>query len=234
MTTPPSAVRPSHRFTQISDLLNANAGAQRLSRVFEDFIEILAITLRNAVDRNDEDDWRSREQRYLDIARHYDRPALDRFAHAFALVTEEMESHPRDVLGQLYMSLELGNENLGQFFTPYHLAQLLAAMNTEGMEQTVNERGFVTLHEPACGAGAFLVATSTAMMEASLDPQTQLCITAEGISPVAVHMTYVHLALLHVPALVHRRDTLTQETFETWPTPAYLLGGWKHRLAAAS
>lgn len=40
----------------------------------------------------------------------------------------EMERDPCDVLGRLYMELELGNERLGQFYTPYDIAQLMAEM----------------------------------------------------------------------------------------------------------
>ena len=64
------------------------------------------------------------------------------------------------------------------------------------------------------------------MRSAGFNPQTQLHVTAEDIAPQAVHMAYIHLSLLHVPAVVHRRNTLTLETFDTWRTPAHILGGW--------
>ncbi|MFB7844796.1 hypothetical protein [Microbacterium sp. NPDC056052] len=41
-------------------------------------------------------------------------------------MTKAMEDEPCDVLGKLYMQLELGNSALGQFYTPYSVAQLIA------------------------------------------------------------------------------------------------------------
>lgn len=216
------------RYREITGLLTANAGAKRLSHVFDDFIEMTALAFRNAVDPVG---YHDREMRYLKIADQYTREQLDRFAHALALVVMEMAEEPRDVLGRLYMELELGNDRLGQFYTPYDVALMIAAMVTDhdAMTTQIEERGFVEISEPACGAGAFIVALSQQMRRAGLDYQHHLHVTAEDISPQAVHMTYIHLTLLHIPALIHRRNTLTRETFETWRTPAHILGGWQTR-----
>lgn len=217
------------RYRAITGLLTANAGAKRLSNVFDDFVEMAALALRNAVDPDGRHD---REMRYLKIADQYTREQLDRFAHALALVVMEMEDEPRDVLGRLYMELELGNDRLGQFYTPYDVALMIAAMvmDRDAMTMQIEERGFVEVCEPACGAGAFIVALVQEMRRAGLDYQHNLHVTAEDISPQAVHMAYIHLTLLHIPALVHRRNTLTGETFETWRTPAHLIDGWERRL----
>lgn len=32
-----------------------------------------------------------------------------------------------------------------------------------------------------------------------------------------MHMIYVHLTLLHIPVVVHRRDILTMQTSDSWP-----------------
>lgn len=221
------------RYREITRLLTANAGAKRLSNVFDDFVEMAALALRNAVDPEGHHD---REMRYLKIADQYTPDQLDRFAHALALVVMEMGEEPCDVLGRLYMELELGNERLGQFYTPYDVALLVAGMviDRDAMTTQIEERGFVEIYEPACGAAAFIVALAQQMRRAGLDYQRNLHVSAEDISPQAVYMSYVHLALLGIPALIYRRDTLRPETFETWPTPAHLLGGWERRLHTAT
>lgn len=145
----------------------------------------------------------------------------------------EMQREPCDVLGRLYMELELGNERLGQYYTPYDIAQLMAQMQIDSVVEQVQRDGFVNVYEPSCGAGAFIVALSQAMPEHGLNPQTQLHVTAEDIAPQAMHMIYVHLTLLHIPAVVRRRDILTLETFDAWPTPAHVLGGWSRKLRLA-
>lgn len=211
------------RYREIVKLLQANTGAQRMSTVFDDFVEMSALALRNAVDHRGRDE---REARYLLVAGKYDREQLERFAQALALVTLAMQEEPCDVLGRLYMQLDLGSGDLGQFFTPFDVACLIAAMTSGDLVEHVREHGFAELYEPACGAGALVIASTLELQRAGMNPQHQLHVTAEDIAPTAVHMIYIHLTLLHIPALVHRRNTLTLETFETWPTPAHILGGW--------
>ncbi|GAB3943901.1 hypothetical protein GCM10029976_067200 [Kribbella albertanoniae] len=210
-------------YREIVKLLEANAGAKRMSEVFDDFVEMSALAVRNAVDSWGYDE---REEQYLRVAGRYDREELNRFAHALALVVNAMAEAPCDVLGRLYMELELGNGRLGQFYTPYDVARLMAGMQIDAIAERVRSQGFARLYEPACGAAAFIVAITQEMRTAGLNPQTQLHVTAEDIAPQAVHMAYIHLSLLHVPAVVHRRNTLTMETFDSWRTPAHILGGW--------
>ncbi|MFK0154146.1 N-6 DNA methylase [Streptomyces sp. NPDC090493] len=222
-------------YREIVKLLAANTGAKRMSEVFDNFVEMAALALRNAVDVRGSRSWQAREVQYLRIAGGYGRTELYRFAEALALVTTAMEREPCDVLGRLYMALELGNERLGQYFTPYDIAQLMAEMQISSVAEQVQKDGFAGLYEPTCGAGTFIVALSQSMLEHGLNPQSQLHVTAEDIAPQAMHMIYVHLTLLHIPAVVRRRDILTLETFGAWPTPAHILGGWdlKLRLARA-
>lgn len=216
-------------YKAIVKLLERNTGARRMSNVFDDFIEMFALAIRNTVDYSGRD---AREEKYVRIAGQYTREQLDRFAEAFALVVMAMEEEPRDVLGHLYMQLELGSDVMGQFYTPYDIARLLAEMQGDALVEQVETRGFASVYEPACGAGAFMVATSEAFRARGYNPQTQLHVTAEDLSSEAVHMIYIHLSLLHVPAVVFRRDTLSMETFDRWVTPAHVLGGWESRLRA--
>ncbi|MFE0134488.1 N-6 DNA methylase [Streptomyces sp. NPDC059037] len=220
-------------YHEIVKLLSANTSAKRMSEVFDNFAEMAALALRNAVDVRGSVSWEAREGQYLQIAGGYSRTELDRFALALTLVTTEMERDPCDVLGRLYMELELGNERLGQYYTPYDIAQLMAEMQIGSVVEQVSTRGFADLYEPTCGAGAFIIALSQAMLEHGLNPQTQLHVTAEDIAPQAMHMIYVHLTLLHIPTVVRRRDILTLETFDAWPTPAHVLGNWSSKLRVA-
>ncbi|MFJ2778174.1 N-6 DNA methylase [Kitasatospora sp. NPDC087315] len=209
---------------EIVTLLAANTGAKRMSDVFDHFVEMAALALRNAVDVRGSTSWEARERQYLQIAGRYGGEELNRFARALALLTMELQRGPRDVLGHLYMELELGNEALGQVYTPYDVARLMARMEIRTVTEQVRHRGFADVYEPACGAGSFMIALSEVMLEHGLNPQTQLHVTAEDISPQAMHMVYIHLTLLNIPAVVRRCNVLTLETFETWPTLAHVLG----------
>ncbi len=221
------------RYRDLSALLEANTGSRRLSLVFDDFVEMAALAVRNAVDHQARD---QREERYRRIAQQYSGEQLKRFSQALALVTLEMESEPCDVLGRLFMELDLGNQRLGQFYTPYDLARLIAGMTVDRHTITsqIARDGFVTVHEPACGAGAFLIALCDQVQQAGANPQTQLHVTAEDVAAEAVHMAYIHLSLLHIPAVVHHRNSLTRESVDSWATPAHILGGWSGRLQRRS
>lgn len=218
-------------YAGIVKLLEANTGTRRLGSVFDDFTEMAALAFRNAAFPSLRE---TREKQYLRIAAQYTPEQMRRFSEVLALVTLAMQNDPRDVLGTVYMQLGLGNERLGQFFTPYDLAELVTGL-TFGDEahREVRRDGFTTLHEPACGAGAFLIAATQAMRRAGMNYQTQLHVTCEDVAATAVHMVYIHLSLLHVPALVYRRDTLSGSTFEVWPTLAHVMGGWSTRLQQA-
>lgn len=198
-------------------------GARRLAQVFEDFVELAAITLRNAVDHADQAAWQAREARFAEVAARYTADERTRFAEALALVTIELHRAPGDVLGSLYMSLDLGNERLGQFFTPYSVAQVMASLAAPSLVQQIRETGHATLYEPACGAGAFIIAVAEQLRAVGLEPQRTLRVSMEDVYAQAMHMSYIHLSLLHVPAAVHHRDTLTGESFSSWPTFAFLV-----------
>lgn len=215
------------QYKAITKLLGANVGAKRMHLVFDDFTEMFALAFRNGVDLRGRE---AREERYLQIAGQYSRDQLSRFAEAFGLIVKEMESDPSDVLGRLYMELELGNEHLGQFYTPMGVSKLLAGMNLDSIVQQVEDRGFAEVYEPACGAAAFMIAMAIEMRRIGLNYQTQLHVTAEDISAQAVHMAYLHMSLLHIPAVIYRRNTLTMETFDAWYTPAHILNGWDWKL----
>ena len=125
-------------YKTIAKLLESNAGAQRLSSVFDDFVEIMSLTYRNSFDRSG---CEARENRYLEIAGKYTREQLDRFGEAMAHVTLEMGREPSDVLGRLYMELDLGNERLGQFYTPYDVAKLMAGMVGDELAEKIARDG---------------------------------------------------------------------------------------------
>ncbi|MFJ5071693.1 N-6 DNA methylase [Kitasatospora sp. NPDC088556] len=218
---------------EIVTLLAANTSAKRMSQVFDDFVEMAALALRNAVDVHGSESWEARERQYLQIAGGYSRTDLDRFTHALALVTMELNRNPHDVLGRLYMELELGNERLGQVYTPYDFARLMARMEIRAVVEQVERSGFADVYEPVCGAGSFMIALSQVMLEHGLNPQTQLHVTAEDISPQAMQMVYIHLTLLNIPAVVRRCNVLTLETFETWPNLAHVLGHWRQKRRVA-
>ncbi|PUB32493.1 N-6 DNA methylase [Promicromonospora sp. AC04] len=215
--------------TTLKKLLEANTGSgrRRVTQVFQDFCELGALAIRNVVQRRGFDE---REDRYLSIAATYTPEEMDRFATALAYLTLELQARLSDVLGTLYMSLDLGNQRLGQFFTPYEVSVLAARITAGDLVQRLQTQEFVTVGEPTCGSGGMVIATAEALRDAGVNYQTSMHVTAQDIDSTAVHMTYIQLALLHVPAIVVHGNTLTMERRDIWPTPAHVLGGWHAKL----
>jgi hypothetical protein len=94
----------------------------------------------------------------------------------------------------------------------------------------IEERGYFTVCEPAVGAGVTIIALAEAVREASANPQTDMHVTAVDLDATAVHMAYIHFTLLHLPAIILHGNTITLELFDTWVTPAHIMGGWRFRL----
>lgn len=212
----------------IIKLLKENTGSKNLVNVFSDFVHLGALCFRNTVDTRD---WQARESEYMRIINQYTKEQAARFSEILALYTEEMTREPRDVLGELYMRLEMGSKDLGQCFTPWHVARLMAAIiDTSTIAKSIAEKGYATIAEPAAGAGAMAIATVEHLRQAGFNPQQQIHVTAEEINSTAAHMVYMQLSILGIPAIVHHRNTLTMETFASWPTPMHILGNWVSRL----
>ncbi|TFL14046.1 SAM-dependent DNA methyltransferase [Pusillimonas caeni] len=223
----------SHQI-QIVKLLKGIAHKRGMSKVFADWIEMSAIALAR-LDLTQRDE---REARYLQIVGQYEREDVDALAHALShlvMAFEECFSTAgdvafADVLGALYMMLDLGNSDSGQFFTPYEVSRLMAGINMTGAKDFIQANGLVQLKEPAAGAGGMIVAAAQALHEEGLNYQQYLHATAIDIDTRCVHMCFVQLSLLHIPAIVLHGNALSNETWSTWYTPAHILGRWGRRL----
>lgn len=202
-------------------------------QVWCDFCEMAAIAISNRVDHVHRD---AREAAYLTIARRYERPQLAAFAHAFHVLVTQLETGIDDVLGRTYMELELGDKRGGQFFTPFHVCRLLAETQVdEGCRAKIAGRGYITMFDPAIGAGALPLAMAAALHTAGINYQQTLHVTGQDVDSKAIHMAYTQLALYHVPAVLIVGDALrAQDQGERWYTPAHVWGGWSTRLSKAT
>ena len=193
--------------------------------VFRDFVVMAACSLHNGL-RKDE----TREEEYLKIIHSYDKDDQQRFPELLAHLVTMLEPEPQDILGPLYMELEVASKDQGQFFTPPDVSELMARM-LHGDEILPEGRPFVTLSEPAVGAGGMVLAYVKVMTEQGLNPMRRLWVEAVDIDRLAALMAYVQLSLWNVPAKILVGNTLSLDFRECWYTPAHYLGNWDHRLA---
>jgi hypothetical protein len=211
------------------ELLRQNAYRHDLWTVWSDFVEISAIAISNGVDFRQRDE---REARYMQLLQRYNPEEVDRFAQALgALIMAIHYAGFDDLLGGVFMELELGNKWAGQFFTPYAICHMMGAMNVDPRtHELVQTNGFIRLSDPCTGGGAMVIGFAHAMSDAGLDHHEQLHVVAQDLDLKAVHMAYVQLSLLAIPAVVIHGNTLAQEERSRWYTPAHILNGWTMRL----
>lgn len=214
----------------LEKLIRETAYRHPVHQVFRDFCEMAATALSNGVDLSPVRE--KREARYLDIVKRYDKVEIDRFAQMLACLVAALEDELHDAMGKLFMALELGNHWVGQFFTPYSLALLMAKMQLHDAAELVKARGYITVCEPAAGAGGMVIACAQALRDLGLNYQTCMHATAQDLDETAALMCYLQMSLLHIPGVVAVGDTLRMETRDVWYTPAHVMGGWSMRLRA--
>lgn len=126
----------------------------------------------------------------------------------------------------------MGNDHVGQFFTPSSLCELMAGMLVSGDElrEAIERDGWITVHEPAIGGGATVIAMVARLLEVGLSPAAHMHVVGVDVDYTVLRMAYVQLAMLGVPAALYVGNTLTMEMRSDWYTPAHILGGWGPRL----
>lgn len=219
---------------EIAKILNRIQGHDNYT-VIRDFFEISAIAIRNNVDHGKERD--SYEQRYLAIIEKYRKEDLSVFVEAFAVfsgwIKKAMDGDIpfRDFAGEIYMDSGTSNSKAGQFFTPYHVSKLMAECNFDKYklkaEIAEDPDRVITIADPTCGAGGLIVAAIDVLKDSGINYAWNAFVDCGDIDARCVHMTYLTLSLLGVPAVVRRGDALMLDYSETWYTPAYIFA-WPH------
>lgn len=229
---------PDQHRTEFLKLFRQTARHRHRYDIFRDFVTIAACTLHNSVFQGlDIENWpkiaQDREEEYLKIVQSYDKQDRGAFPLLFAHLVGMLDPEPRDILGPLYMELEVASKDQGQFFSPPELSELMARMS-HGPELANLQKPFVTLSEPACGAGGMVLAFVKVMIENKLNPSQRMWTQCVDVDRLAALMCYVQLSLWNVPGEIIVGNSLSWEIRELWYTPAHILGQWHIRLATQS
>lgn len=136
-------------------IFNSLCGRFNRWQVWQDFVMVTAIEISNATDKKNAPE---RTKTYQTIISKYSDAEQNKFAELLAEVIMGMEQNPdQDFLGELYMLCELGNDASGQFFTPYDVCRCMVEISG-GSDPAAENAGFFSVSDPACGAGALLIA----------------------------------------------------------------------------
>lgn len=155
-------------------------------QVWADLMAAMACTLANSVDRT-LPRHTAREKEYAECIDRLG--GVEKPAKCFAIVVEALEHNPdQDFLGKLYMSLELGNHWKGQFFTPYNVCECMDGITINDNMQTLEKQEWISVNDPACGAGATLIAAANIFRRKKINYQTQVLFTANDIDRVVAQI----------------------------------------------
>ncbi len=106
-----------------------------------------------------------------------------------------------DVLGSVYMELgHSGAKSLGQFFTPWNVAYMMARMmapDNEPPSEFVRREGRrLSICDPACGSGIMLLAVRAAVADRwGRDEVRHLALFGQDLDPICVAMARINLTL---------------------------------------
>ncbi len=131
----------------------------------------------------------------------------EKFSQALNVLVDGIAKDPSDFLGMVFM--EVGANDVafrGQCFTPSGVCSLMAEMTLASVKPKPGET--LMLNEPACGAGAMLIATSLRLRDNGFGLRDYLW-HAIDVDWKCYAMTYIQTTLLSIPAVVHHGNTLT-------------------------
>jgi hypothetical protein len=149
------------------------------------------------------------EQRYMQIVGTYrNKDTVRAFPELLAIAWRAIEQGDCDFLGSSAASpMGVLNAKIGQFFTPYSVSRLIAQMSLQDVGAIIEANGFVTIAEPACGAGGMMLAEADTLQQNGFDPSLHMLVNAVD-SPLCFHMTCLQTTPCGIPALVELGDTL--------------------------
>lgn len=199
--------------------------------VWDDFIFMSAATIANVFDHQQD-----RVDRYLDIAKKYKPEEMTILKELFARTAMTLEENPhQDYLGQMFMEFNFGNVKMGQYFTPYSIAEMMSMMGVDKERQ----RHFETVNDPACGSGVMLIAAYNRFVQFGRNPNTELFVVGQDLDFSIALMCYIQLSLLGAAGYVVIGNSLTEPLTGdvlvaptgAWCTPLYFHKVWHWRRA---
>lgn len=185
--------------------------------VFRDFVTSARIAFEQAANKMAGRFDQAIEDEYLRIAKkHGEQFRL--FPQMLGALVDGL-GEPNDFLGKAYMDIEVSLKHSGQFFTPWSVAAMLAAMQLPGDRAAMQKLlkscagGVVTIHEPAAGSGVMVMAFAEILRSHGVNPATSMHATLIDVDRLCVDMAYVQLTLLGIPADVIHGNALSLETW---------------------
>lgn len=167
------------------------------------------------------------EAEYMRIVKTCQKPqeTMRDLSVMLACATMALDREPVDFVGPVFSALCASSE-MGQFFTPHSLSSMMAQMtigDADDLKKLIEENGYISLCEPACGVGGMILAANQVLRERGIDVARQAHWHATDVDYRAMCGCYVQCALTDTSAVITHGNTLSLEHWMTTATPAALL-----------
>ena len=221
------------QYSDIIKMYHSMLGEHQMWELWQDSMVMFGCAISNSVDNRFR---KEREEQYLRIIGKYTPEEAKKFPKIFCEIINQIEKEPeQDFLGDLYMTLELGSHWHGQFFTPYHICEMMAQVIMGGeddhVRQEVKKRGYVSLCDPCVGGGVMMIGGAQALYKMGVNYQQEAVFACQDIDYTVAMMAYIQLSLLGCPGYVVVGNSLTEpmtghvlfgeETERTFCTPMF-------------
>ena len=154
------------------DVFNRLCYSRSSWQVWADLISAIACTLSNVTDRTPKH-FEAREKEYAQCIERLG--SVETPAEILHIIVMALENEPeQDFLGKMYMNLNLGNHWKGQFFTPYNVCKMMSQMTVGNVDRQIEEQGYISICDPACGAGATLIAAANTLKRSKYNFQNHV------------------------------------------------------------
>lgn len=210
----------SDKKKEIIEKIQRMSGEYSVYQIFDDWVSMFALATAQAIDYSE-----SREKAYLQITGKHTTERLKQFSELNGMLIDAFEESMEDVLGHIYMHLELGSSRTGQFFTPYHICRMMARLALE----SAGEQEIYTCNEPSCGAGGNIIAFAEELKRSGKNYQVQMKAVCQDIDVRAVYMCYLQCTYYGIPAVVFQSNTLADPNGEKSSTGKLLTFGYIQR-----
>jgi len=200
-------MKPMQHKKEFLKIFNSLCTSRMAWQVWADWISSVACGMSIAADR-DKDRCKKRSEEFKEsMDRIGDMEAAQKM---FDIMVDAFEVNPsQDFLGEIYMELGLGSHWHGQFFTPFSLCKLMASVTMNESIDKLSEERWISVNDPACGAGATLIAAADHYRQKGINYQQRVLFIGQDIDRVTAQMCYIQLTILGCPGYVIVANTLT-------------------------
>lgn len=189
--------------------------------IFFDWVRCMFYTYANTCNKVGYSD---REEKFKRIVDKHGKEVIEVFLECHAELVMLFEKGIDDYLGKIHHQLGVHNKMKGQFFTPFHIAKMIAETQVSDVIKKLEE-GRIKIADSACGSACLPLALLAVLKEKGINYQKNVLVVCSDLDENAIQMAYVQLTIVGAKAKCENKNSLTGEIFGRWDTFNYSISG---------